>query len=168
MTPKNEREELTADLTFCAFHTDVVAIGWRDVQNEDGTTATIGVCFECAGLCGAKTEVGELVTLSVGGECLCGPGFCANDRGVGFYGGRCNTQDREPAPDCARCGAGHQSTRGCWACHSLTDDDFYLAKASVYAVEHSVAWIDVFDFQDKNPGMDFMDALIEFVRQRDA
>lgn len=167
MEPKNDRSEFTTNLAMCAFHPESAAVGWRDVRNEDGTVATIGVCLECAGTMGAVAETACFVPIFKGKPCRCGPGFCATDRNVGFQG-VCRPDNRAPAPDCTRCGATNQSTAGCWACDGLDDKHLYLATAAVFAVKHNVAWLDVFDFQDNNPNLDFEAALAEFVRRRDA
>lgn len=55
--------------------------------------------------------------------CSCGPGFCADAKGIGYIGS-CSAGDGErvAAPDCTRCGAPHQSTRGCWLCQSRSAD----------------------------------------------
>lgn len=53
--------------------------------------------------------------ISSGKPCRCGPGFCASDAGVGFYG-FCSGSRETSAPDCADCGALHQSNAGCWLC----------------------------------------------------
>lgn len=91
--------------------------------------------------------------------CACGPGFCAADHGLGYIGS-CSKGDeppREAAPDCTRCGAPHQSTRGCWLCQSRSADmtqpqtaadraetDFWLR-----CLREGVSGSDVFDGQDR-------------------
>ena len=58
-----------------------------------------------------------------GTACNCGPGFCADAKGIGYIGS-CSEGDGEriAAPDCTRCGAPHQSTRGCWLCQTRSAD----------------------------------------------
>lgn len=55
--------------------------------------------------------------------CRCGPGFCADSKGIGYMGS-CSEGDgeRTAAPDCTRCGAPHQSTLGCWCCQTRGAD----------------------------------------------
>lgn len=66
---------------------------------------------------------GTVRVFSEGTACRCGPGFCADAQGLGYIGS-CSAGDGErvAAPDCTRCGAPHQSTRGCWLCQTRSTD----------------------------------------------
>jgi hypothetical protein len=116
MIPNNTRPALTEDLDHCAFHPERESVGWRDVVQEDGgAKMAVGVCVECAIGMGGTDGAGGPMLISAGAACLCGPGFCASAAGVGFVG-TCGGSRTTTAPNCARCGAGHQSGPECWLC----------------------------------------------------
>lgn len=83
--------------------------------------------------------------VAYGKPCLCGPGFCAMQKSVGFYG-TCTGSRAQAAPDCDRCGAPHQSADGCWACTGVEPDE---AQPWLLALELGVRGPEAFDQQDQ-------------------
>lgn len=129
----------------CAYHPGVSAVGQHVVRDEEGLPVDkIGLCLICVAETGltATGKEGALFSIARGAPCLCGPGFCANEHGVGFYGGCAGKSVRQlaPAPDCAKCGASHQSTAGCWLCFrngSARTEEDREAEA-----ENTAVWLD--------------------------
>lgn len=166
-TPSNKREVFTEDLTFCGFHPGVASIGWRDVHGEDGSVSTVGVCMECAATIGGETVGAQLVPISAGSPCRCGPGFCASKRGLGFFG-FCGGSRTTTAPPCPRCGAGDQSGDGCWLCRETEvyegarDND--KAWARLWAA--GVSGDEAFNELDRSPGMTWVEAVDAAVKKK--
>lgn len=92
----------------------------------------------------ALGQQGEVVVISRGRPCTCGPGFCASEAGVGFYG-FCGGSRKEAAPDCLKCGAPHQAPEGCWACDGKDNDK--TARLAVRALRLGVSWDTLFERQ---------------------
>lgn len=88
--------------------------------------------------------------ISRGRPCRCGPGFCATEHGVGYYGYCRGKREGEDARDpCPRCGAPHQSDDGCWLCgHPDKADGHTGAAFWLRCLEEGVNGCEVFDVQD--------------------
>lgn len=165
--PDNSRNALEADLDVCAYCPGEPSIGWRDVVEEDGTKSTVGVCLACAATIGGSAEGVTFVPISGGAPCRCGPGFCANSHGVGFFG-YCAGSRQTSAPDCTNCGAGRQSDAGCWLCRGSSD---------TWEAENEATWLrmlaagvtghEVFDHQEAmGYGVTFAEAADELIRRK--
>ncbi len=80
------------------------------------TSPTDHVVEALAGLLvGDEGKGGFIAVISNGSPCRCGPGFCASEQGLGYFG-YCGGSRAAAAPDCSLCGAPHQSDAGCWNC----------------------------------------------------
>lgn len=98
-------------------------------------------CFLGAGTSDSVTDTDpfegwEVVAFSAGAPCRCGPGFCASQEGLGYYG-YCNGS-REAvavAEPCPVCLARNQSTAGCWNCSRCGADD--VVRPSEYGLRHT-------------------------------
>lgn len=84
--------------------------------------------------------------ISGGCPCRCGPKFCAERAGVGYYG-RCSGSRPDPAPDCVKCSAPHQSTAGCWLCAGRGFSAESTVRESLLALELGVSFGDALDVQ---------------------
>lgn len=91
---------------------------------------------------------GEVVVISRGAPCKCGPGFCASDAGVGFYGVCSGSEGRQAAADCPWCKAPHQSDLGCWACYRRGGNDPETAKLTVECLRLGSTFDQIFDAQE--------------------
>lgn len=91
---------------------------------------------------------GEAAKLRPVAACKCGPGFCAADAGVGYYGVCGGSDGRTAAPDCALCGAPHQSDQGCWACAVRGGNDPDVAKLAVGCLRAGITYDHVFAAQE--------------------
>ena len=87
------------------------------------------------------------VIISRGRPCKCGPGFCANDRGVGYYG-FCAGSRATGAPDCPLCSAPHQSSDGCWLCSTKGGNNPEGAAEWLRCLRHDLPAPEVFGAQD--------------------
>lgn len=154
MQPDNSRNAIEADLDFCAYCPGEPSIGWRDVAEEDGTKSTVGVCLACAATIGGSADGVAFVPISDGAPCRCGPGFCANSHGVGFFG-YCAGSRSTSGPDCVHCGAGHQSDAGCWLCRGPSSEPWEVenSKAWLRMLSAGVTGHEVFDEQERNGNM---------------
>jgi hypothetical protein len=132
---------MSRESTTCAWHSDRPAIGTRNVKDESGAVvSSAGACVECAVDLGAIDGPfpAAVARISNGAPCRCGPGFCANAEGLGFYG-FCAGSRTTAGPDaCGRCGAPHQSDGGCWLCSRKS------GSLEAWEIEECKAWVRAF------------------------
>lgn len=94
----------------------------------------------------ANGEIEKVVVISPGKPCTCGPGFCANDAGLGHYG-VCSGSEGEAGPDCDHCGAPHQRLGSrCWLC---ADQPNGSEPTDLLLLEHGIRSNEVFGYQDR-------------------
>ena len=166
----------TDPLGFCTFHPETPAFAVQDVVGEDGQTTRVGVCLPCTTIVGGQAEEGAFIPISAGEPCRCGPGFCATERGLGFFG-FCAGSRATSAPPCPRCGAGDQSDVGCWLCSRRSSRtsvwtrelDRRRSRPTPWEEENDAAWVrlwaagvsggDAFRIQEQNPEMSWFEAV---------
>ena len=110
-------------------------------------------CLDCASLLGGgiienpeKPGTGAVLeTISRGSPCLCGPGFCARSKGLGYFG-YCDGSRVKAASDCPECGAPHQSTAGCWCCKGTSSPS--VPAFTLRCLTEGVEGHEVFDAQN--------------------
>lgn len=138
------------ETTACVWHPNLLAAGWQNVRGEDGELHRTLLCLDCLMEHGGEVPEGSLVPMSGGKPCKCGPGFCASDLGIGYYG-FCHPSSRaarKAAPDCPACGAPHQGTDGCWLCNGNPEGLLNTA-GWLLALHLGVAGHDAIDAQEE-------------------
>ncbi len=99
----------------------------------------------------------QVTVISNGAPCKCGPGFCAANRGLGYYGycrGPAAPKDVEAGaeagaelPPCPHCSAPHQGPNGCWFCSVRGGNNTDHAEFWLRCLSEGVAGHEVFDMQ---------------------
>ena len=111
-----------------------------------GAECRCGADFVVEGLADGSIE--SATAVSNGAPCKCGPGFCASEVGVGYYG-YCGGSGTEAAPDCPICGAPHQSPAGCWLCSTRGGNNPENANLWLRALRLGVDGNALFRWQDE-------------------
>lgn len=113
-------------------------------------------------------EYGTAVVLREGGSCLCGPGFCAVDAGMAFYGACAGSRQTGGPERCDNCGAPHQSDAGCWLCtrNGVPPDSREQCAPWLELLEAGLTGSQAFDRQELTvPWVPFEDAVALLVEE---